>query len=128
MALSGGGALREARAFDQRREVVLVRRVAPAAVVVGFDPAKNELANRIPLHAGAVEPVDDFFLQRCEKALHTRIVEAAVRAAHALPDGTQPCDQHPVFLAGILASMVGMQDQTFLITVAGNRIAQGIAA
>lgn len=44
--------------FDQRQEIQFIRIVALATVVVGFDPAKDDLANLFPLHAGAVELVD----------------------------------------------------------------------
>ena len=96
----------EASTFDQGRAIQLIRSVAPAGVVVGLDPAEYGPAHRIPLHAGAVEPVDQLFLQRCEKALHARVVEAAMRPSHALPDGTKPRNRCLVFLAGVLAAVV----------------------
>ena len=115
--LSGKRAISEASPFDQWREVQFIGSVAPAAVVVGLDPAEYDLANLIPLHGGELEPVDQFLLQRCEKTLHARIVKAAMRAAHALPDGTEPGEHRPVLLAGVLAAVVGMQNQTFLVTI-----------
>ena len=108
----------EAGAFDQRRQIMLIGGVAPTAVVVSLDPAENELADRLAFHAGAVESVDNLFLQRCEKALHACVVEATMRPPHALPDGTEPGDHRPVLLTGVLAAMVGVQDQTLLITIA----------
>lgn len=116
--LSGKRAISEASPFDQRREIQFIGSVAPAAVVVGLNPAKYDLANLIPLHGGAIEPVDQFLLQRCEKALHARVVKAAMRTAHALPDGTELRNRRPVFLAGVLAAVVGVQYQTLLITIA----------
>lgn len=116
--LSGKRAISEASPFDQWREVQFIGSVAPAAVVVGLDPAEYDLANLIPLHGGELEPVDQFLLQRCEKTLHARVVKAAMRAAHALPDGTEPGEHRPVLLAGVLAAVVGMQNQTFLVTIA----------
>ena len=92
--LSGKRAISEASPFDQWREVQFIGSVAPAAVVVGLDPAEYDLANLIPLHGGELEPVDQFLLQRCEKTLHARVVKAAMRAAHALPDGTEPGKPH----------------------------------
>ena len=115
--LSGKRAISEASPFDQWREVQFIGSVAPAAVVVGLDPAEYDLANLIPLHGGELEPVDQFLLQRCEKTLHARVVKAAMRAAHALPDGTEPGEHRPVLLAGVLAAVVGMQNQTFLVTI-----------
>ena len=116
--LSSKRAISEASPFDQRREIQFIGSVAPAAVVVGLNPAKYDLANLIPLHGGAIEPVDQFLLQRCEKALHARVVKAAMRTAHALPDGTELRNRRPVFLAGVLAAVVGVQYQTLLITIA----------
>ena len=115
--LSGKRVISEASPFDQWREIQFIGSVAPAAVVVGLDPAEYDLANLIPLHGGALEPVDQFLLQRCEKTLHARVVKAAMRAAHALPDGTEPGEHRPVLLAGVLAAVVGMQNQTFLVTI-----------
>ena len=37
---------------------------------------------------------------------------------HALPDGTKLRNRRPVFLAGVLAAVVGVQYQTLLITIA----------
>ena len=108
----------EACTFDQGREVQLIGSVAPAAVVVGVDPAEEDLANLIPLHAGAVEPVDQLLFERCEKALHARIIKAAMGAPHTLPDGAELGDHCPVFLTGVLAAVVGMQDQPLLVTIA----------
>ena len=116
--LSGKRVISEASPFDQWREVQFIGSVAPAAVVVGLDPAEYDLANLIPLHGGALEPVDQFLLQRCEKTLHARVVKAAMRAAHALPDGTEPGEHRPVLLAGVLAAVVGVQYQTLLIAIA----------
>lgn len=116
--LSGKRVIGEASSFDQWREIQFIGSVAPAAVVVGLDPAEYDLANLIPLHGGAVEPVDQFLLQRCEKTLHARVVKAAMRAAHALPDGTEPGEHRPVLLAGVLAAVVGVQYQPLLITIA----------
>ena len=116
--LSGKRVISEASPFDQWREVQFIGSVAPAAVVVGLDPAEYDLANLIPLHGGALEPVDQFLLQRCEKTLHARVVKAAMRAAHALPDGTEPGEHRPVLLAGVLAAVVGVQYQPLLITIA----------
>lgn len=116
--LSGKRVISEASPFDQWREIQFIGSVAPAAVVVGLDPAEYDLANLIPLHGGAVEPVDQFLLQRCEKTLHARVVKAAMRAAHALPDGTEPGEHRPVLLAGVLAAVVGVQYQPLLITIA----------
>ena len=115
--LSGKRAISEASPFDQWWEIQFIGSVAPAAVVVGLDPAEYDLANLIPLHGGELEPVDQFLLQRCEKTLHARVVKAAMRAAHALPDGTEPGEHRPVLLAGVLAAVVGMQNQTFLVTI-----------
>ena len=115
--LSGKRVISEASPFDQWREIQFIGSVAPAAVVVGLDPVEYDLANLIPLHGGALEPVDQFLLQRCEKTLHARVVKAAMRAAHALPDGTEPGEHRPVLLAGVLAAVVGMQNQTFLVTI-----------
>ena len=67
--LSGKRVISEASPFDQWREIQFIGSVAPAAVVVGLDPAEYDLANLIPLHGGALEPVDQFLLQRCEKSL-----------------------------------------------------------
>ena len=64
--LSGKRVISEASPFDQWREIQFIGSVAPAAVVVGLDPAEYDLANLIPLHGGALEPVDQFLLQRCE--------------------------------------------------------------
>ena len=116
--LSGKRVISEASPFDQWREIQFIGSVAPAAVVVGLDPAEYDLANLIPLHGGALEPVDQFLLQRCEKTLHARVVKAAMRAAHALPDGTEPGEHRPVLLAGVLAAVVGVQYQPLLITIA----------
>ena len=116
--LSGKRVISEASPFDQWREVQFIGSVAPAAVVVGLDPVEYDLANLIPLHGGALEPVDQFLLQRCEKTLHARVVKAAMRAAHALPDGTEPGEHRPVLLAGVLAAVVGVQYQPLLITIA----------
>lgn len=116
--LSGKRVISEASPFDQWREIQFIGSVAPAAVVVGLDPAEYDLANLISLHGGALEPVDQFLLQRCEKTLHARVVKAAMRAAHALPDGTEPGEHRPVLLAGVLAAVVGVQYQTLLITIA----------
>ena len=115
--LSGKRAISEASPFDQWWEIQFIGSVAPAAVVVGLDPVEYDLANLIPLHGGELEPVDQFLLQRCEKTLHARVVKAAMRAAHALPDGTEPGEHRPVLLAGVLAAVVGMQNQTFLVTI-----------
>ena len=115
--LSGKRVISEASPFDQWWEIQFIGSVAPAAVVVGLDPAEYDLANLIPLHGGALEPVDQFLLQRCEKTLHARVVKAAMRAAHALPDGTEPGEHRSVLLAGVLAAVVGMQNQTFLVTI-----------
>lgn len=115
--LSGKRVISEASPFDQWWEIQFIGSVAPAAVVVGLDPAEYDLANLIPLHGGELEPVDQFLLQRCEKTLHARVVKAAMRAAHALPDGTEPGEHRPVLLAGVLAAVVGMQNQTFLVTI-----------
>ena len=108
----------EASPFDQWWEIQFIGSVASAAVVVGFNPAENKLADRLTFHARAVESVDNLFLQRCEKALHARVVKAAMRTAHALPDGTELRNRRPVFLAGVLAAVVGVQYQTLLITIA----------
>ena len=116
--LSGKRVISEASPFDQWREIQFIGSVAPAAVVVGLDPVEYDLANLIPLHGGALEPVDQFLLQRCEKTLHARVVKAAMRAAHALPDGTEPGEHRPVLLAGVLAAVVGVQYQPLLITIA----------
>lgn len=116
--LSGKRVISEASPFDQWREIQFIGSVAPAAVVVGLDPVEYDLANLIPLHGGALEPVDQFLLQRCEKTLHARVVKAAMRAAHALTDGTEPGEHRPVLLAGVLAAVVGVQYQTLLITIA----------
>ena len=116
--LSGKRVISEASPFDQWREIQFIGSVAPAAVVVGLDPVEYDLANLIPLHGGAFEPVDQFLLQRCEKTLHARVVKAAMRAAHALPDGTEPGEHRPVLLAGVLAAVVGVQYQPLLITIA----------
>ena len=67
--LSGKRVISEASPFDQWWEIQFIGSVAPAAVVVGLDPAEYDLANLIPLHGGALEPVDQFLLQRCEKSL-----------------------------------------------------------
>ena len=90
--LSGKRSNSEASAFDQWREVMVVGGVSPTSVVIGLDPAEDGLANRIPLHAGAVEAVDQFLLERCEKTLHARVVKAAMRAAHTLAYGAEPGD------------------------------------
>lgn len=116
--LSGKRAISEASPFDQWWEIQFIGSVAPAAVVVGLDPAEYDLANLIPLHGGALEPVDQFLLQRCEKTLHARVVKAAMRAAHALSDGAEPGEHRPVLLAGVLAAVVGVQYQPLLITIA----------
>ena len=108
----------EACAFDQRRQIMLVGGVASAAVVVGFNPAENKLADRLTFHARAVESVDNLFLQRCEKALHARVVETAMRPPHALSDGTKPGNHRSVLLAGVLAAVVGVQEQALFITIA----------
>lgn len=65
--LSGKRVISEASPFDQWWEIQFIGSVAPAAVVVGLDPVEYDLANLIPLHGGALEPVDQFLLQRCEK-------------------------------------------------------------
>ena len=56
--LSGKRVISEASPFDQWREIQFIGSVAPAAVVVGLDPVEYDLANLIPLHGGALEPVD----------------------------------------------------------------------
>ena len=58
--LSGKRVISEASPFDQWREIQFIGSVAPAAVVVGLDPVEYDLANLIPLHGGALEPVDQF--------------------------------------------------------------------
>ena len=97
---------------------MVVGGVSPTSVVIGLDPAEDGLANRIPLHAGAVQAVDQFLLERCEKTLHARVVKTAMRTAHTLAYGAEPGDHRPVFLTGILAAVVGMQDQPLLIPIA----------
>ena len=99
-------------------QVLFVGGVAPETIIIGLDPAEDGLANRIPLHAGAVEAVDQFLLERCEKTLHARVVKAAMRVAHTLAYGAEPGDHRPVFLTGILAAVVGMQDQPLLVPIA----------
>lgn len=79
--------------------------------IIGLDPAKKVLANRIPLHAGAVQAVDHrLLLERREKALHARVVKAAMRTAHTLSYGVELGNHRPVFSTGILAALAGMQD------------------
>ena len=116
--LSGERTLSEACTFDQRWEIIFVGCVAPAAVVVGLDPAEDKVAHQLPWHTGAVEPVDQLFLQRCEKALHARIIKAAMGAPHTLPDGAELRNRRPVFLTGVLDAVVGVQYQTLLVTIA----------
>ena len=64
------------------------------------------------------EPINQLFFERCKKTFHPRIVKTAMCAAHALPDGTEPGNHRPVLLTGVLAAVVGVQDQTLLITIA----------
>ena len=70
--LGGERTLSEACTFDQRWEIILVGCVAPAAVVVGLDPAEDKVTHQLPWHTGAVELVNQLFLQRCEKKLSMR--------------------------------------------------------
>ena len=65
-----------------------------------------------------MEPVNQLFLQRCEKALHARIIKAAMGAPHTLPDRAELGDHCPVFLTGVLAAVIGMKDQPLLVTIA----------
>ena len=116
--LSGERTLSEACTFDQRWEIIFVGCVAPAAVVVGLDPAEDKVTHQLPWHTGAVEPVNQLFLQRCEKALHARIIKAAMGAPHTLPDGAELRNRRPVFLTGVLDAVVGVQYQTLLVTIA----------
>lgn len=62
----------EACAFDQRRQIMLVGGVASAAVVVGFNPAENKLADRLTFHARAVESVDNLSFFSVAKKLSMR--------------------------------------------------------
>lgn len=126
--LRGNRAISEASAFDQWWEVMGVGGVSPTSVVIGLDPTEDGLTNRIPLHAGAVQAVDQFLLQHCEKTLHARVVETAMRTAHTLAYGAEPGDHRPVFPTGILATVVGRWDQSPLIPIAWNCVAQCVAA
>ena len=96
--------------LDQRRQIIFIRRIPAQAVIVGLDPAKNQLADLFAWHRSARQAVDQLLFQRCEKALHPCIVKAAVRAPHALTDRAILCNQLPIFPAGVLTAMVGMQD------------------
>ena len=101
---------------------MLIGGVAPAAVVVGLDSAENELAYRLLLQEGAIKLVDDLFFQRRKKVLYACVVEAAMCPSHALLDGTKFRNRRPVFPAGVLAAMVGVQYQTLLVTITQNRV------
>lgn len=114
--------------FDQRWQIMLIGGVAPAAVVVGLDSAENELAYRLLLQEGAIKLVDDLFFQRRKKVLYACVVEAAMCPSHALLDGTKFRNRRPRFPAGVLDAVVGVQDQTLLVTITQNRVMQGVAA
>lgn len=115
------------RAFDERRKIVLVGRISTKTIIVSFDPVKDKLSHLFTRHGGTVQPVDQLFFQRCEKALHPCVIETTVCSPHALLESIF-VKQFAVFMAGILCTVVGMQDQISTISVARNRITNSCAA
>ena len=108
--------------------MILVGSVASETIVICLDPAEDQLSNSIPFHGDAVKPINQFLFERCKKAFHPRVIKTAVCASHALPNGSIPSEQRAVFLAGVLAAVIRMKDQTRLIAIAGKCMAKRIAA
>lgn len=75
-----------------------------------------------------MQPIDQLLLECCKKALHPRVIKAAMCSSHALPNDAMLRDQRAVFPAGILAAIIGMQDHPCLIRIPGHGVAQRIAA
>lgn len=75
-----------------------------------------------------MEPVDQFLLQRRKDALHTRVIIAALRLFHALPNRTEAeaRKQCPIFMTGIMDAVIESQYQFILIAETIYHIAQGI--
>lgn len=75
-----------------------------------------------------MQAINHFFLERGEETLHTRIIKATVCASHALSDRAVLVNQLAILPAGVLAAMVGMQNEILLVPVAGDRITERCAA
>ena len=114
--------------LNKRRQIILIGGVAPKAIVIRFDPAKNQLSNLLAFHGNAVKAINQLLFEGCKKTFHPRIVKTAMCASHTLTNGFMLSEQRTVFLAGVLAAMIRMKDQTSLIAIAGNCIAKRIAA
>ena len=114
--------------LNKRRQIILIGGVAPKAIVIRFDPAKNQLSNLLAFHRNAVKAINQLLFEGCKKTFHPRIVKTAMCASHTLTNGFMLSEQRTVFLAGVLAAMIRMKNQTGLITIAGNCIAKRITA
>ena len=112
--------------LKQRRQVILIGRVASLPVVVGFNAAENPMSNHISREMGAMTAVNQFFFQGGEETLHARIVKTAMCTPHALADRTISSNKCAVFMACVLTAVVGMQNQPLLIPVPTNSIAQSV--
>ena len=114
--------------LNKRRQIILIGGVAPKAIVIRFDPAKNQLSNLLAFHRNAVKAINQLLFEGCKKTFHPRIVKTAMCASHALSNGSILSEQRTVFPTGVLAAVIRMKDQTGPITIAGNCMAKRITA
>ena len=96
-------------AKDRRRQSTQVGRVNPVLVVVNEDVAKHERFHLIHRHAADRDLIEQFLLERGEKALHPGIVIAMADAAEAL-NNAAVLQCLPKCAAGVLAAPVGVED------------------